>query len=461
MHTDWLQFFGRLHPLWVHLPIGFVLFAAVLQVISFYKKSPLLGTAIDIALLTGAIAALGSVLSGLFLSQSGGYNADTLSWHKWIGIAVTILLFLTWLIRRKATSRAILKISLSNWLLIICILLITIGGHLGGKMTHGDGYLTDNLPPFLQSLFGSGKKTITKKAIAELDSVRVYADIIQPIFDKHCISCHNTDKKKGELILSDKENIRQGGKSGNTIVAGNIEKSELFHRITLSPNNSKFMPAGSNNPLTPVEVFLIRDWINSGADYEKNITTAGLDEKTKFLVAAYLGIDTEKGKEIKLPAAPAVDSTVLTELRNAGLIIKALATGSNLLEVSFVMQQQRSQTEIISLLGKLQAIKQQVYRLDLSNCNLSAESIKIISGFTALNKLELQKTNLTDGATAILSNLQQLETVNAGQNSLTDNSIAAFKKMAGLKKINLWQTQISDAGYKDLQSGNNGLVIER
>ena len=100
-------------------------------------------------------------------------------------------------------------------------------------MTHGDGYLTRYMPGLLKSFFRVKNQPEHKKITPALDSVIVFADIIHPIFNNRCIGCHNPAKNKGELDLTTIEGILKGGKSGNTIVAGDLGKSELIHRITL------------------------------------------------------------------------------------------------------------------------------------------------------------------------------------------------------------------------------------
>ncbi len=71
------------------------------------------------------------------------------------------------------------------------------------------------------------------------------------------------------------------------------------------------------------------------------------------------------------------------------------------------MLQQRPANEIFSVLGKLAALKKQLYRLDISNCQLSSASIKIIADFSMLTKLEMQRTNLTNEMLSALISLQQ------------------------------------------------------
>lgn len=459
MQTEWSQFVGRFHPLLVHLPIGFVLFAALLSVIAIFKKNYRLNTAINLALLTGAISATGSSLSGYFLSSAGGYNPEVLVWHKWIGIILTILCFLAWFVRRKQQlDKPFLRLTTSNWILWICVILITVGGHLGGKMTHGEGYFTRYMPGFLKTVFGSKKQPQRKKELPVLDSVNVYADIVQPIFKNHCVSCHNVTKGKGELNLETTDGIMKGGNSGKTVVPGDVDKSELFRRITLPQHSSKFMPAEGRPPLSPIEIHFIRQWIADGADSKKNITASGSDEKTKFLIAAYLGIDAETNKEIKLPGVIPGDSATIQELRAAKLIIRPLTSQSNLLEVSFVMLQEKPVTEILPLLQKLSLLQKQLYRLDVNNCGLTKECMQVIAGYSELNKLEMQGNRLDDDAVRSLEKLQKLEILNAGQNQLTDRSIETFKKMPGLKRLNLWQTKVTDEGQKNLRVYLNELV---
>jgi Leucine-rich repeat (LRR) protein len=140
------------------------------------------------------------------------------------------------------------------------------------------------------------------------------------------------------------------------------------------------------------------------------------------------------------------------------LIVRSMAAQSNLLDVSFVMVQKSSPEQKKKILQKLLSVKEQVYRLDVSNCALGNEEMKMISGLPNLNKLELQKNNLTDETAAPLKALQQLVSLNIGQNAITDKSIAVFKQMTGLQKINLWQTQFTDEGAKKLQ--DDGVVVE-
>ena len=98
---------------------------------------------------------------------------------------------------------------------------------------------------------------------------------IRPILSNKCFSCHGPDKhdRKAELRLD----ISEGSdgayreKDGNfALKPGSIDDSELWHRI-ISEDSEEVMPPPEANKklLTVQEKELIKQWISSGAKYEK------------------------------------------------------------------------------------------------------------------------------------------------------------------------------------------------
>ena len=71
---DITTFSGHLHPLIVHLPIGFILLAVVFNILSYRKKYESLKPAIPITLLMGFISAVLACIFGYVLSTSGDYD---------------------------------------------------------------------------------------------------------------------------------------------------------------------------------------------------------------------------------------------------------------------------------------------------------------------------------------------------------------------------------------------------
>ena len=77
MLTELQPFIGRFHPLLVHLPIGFLLLAGVVEVLSRLKRfedagiSRLMPTLLALCVLSTG----GAIVTGTLLSWSGEYDA--------------------------------------------------------------------------------------------------------------------------------------------------------------------------------------------------------------------------------------------------------------------------------------------------------------------------------------------------------------------------------------------------
>jgi hypothetical protein len=155
---------------------------------------------------------------------------------------------------------------------------------------------------------------------------------IRPLLQERCIECHGEKKQKGELRLDAKVHAFKGGHDGPAILAGKAEASPLFQRLTSTDEDEKMPPKG--DPLTPSQISLIREWINSGAKWPENATDkAALTDKrlqhwsvqpikvasalaqSLDLKPEQLSIDTfieAKLRENKLTMSPQADALTLT-----------------------------------------------------------------------------------------------------------------------------------------------------
>jgi hypothetical protein len=89
------------------------------------------------------------------------------------------------------------------------------------------------------------------------------------MFDKQCVSCHNTTTHKGKIILTSFDSFSQShavSGSGPLVIAGRPEESRLW--IVCASNQPHFrMPPDSAAfvPMTPEEFGVIYRWIAQGA----------------------------------------------------------------------------------------------------------------------------------------------------------------------------------------------------
>ena len=133
---------GRLHPLLVHLPIGILLLALLLEILSGRVRHSGLKPAADLSLLIGFGCAVLSCITGLLLSQSGDYDESVVNVHQWLAISLTTvsgMLYMT--LHGKPMTRQAGALSAG------VVVLLVLTGHWGGTLTHGPGYLTANLEP--------------------------------------------------------------------------------------------------------------------------------------------------------------------------------------------------------------------------------------------------------------------------------------------------------------------------
>lgn len=223
------QLLGRLHPLIVHLPVGFIVMGLLFQWYDHKKQQ--YRQPITIIYLWATVSAVLACITGYLQYTSEGYAFDSIKMHLWTGIITTLISFFMYLrLQEKNKLDGIRRIPIRVFG-IAMLILISLTGHLGGSITHGEDYLVEPLPNSVKSALGL--EIFEEKIIALNDenweSALFYKDVINPILNNKCISCHNRKKEKGELVLNTKEGILKGGENGEIIVDNNSGESTLLH----------------------------------------------------------------------------------------------------------------------------------------------------------------------------------------------------------------------------------------
>lgn len=92
---------------------------------------------------------------------------------------------------------------------------------------------------------------------------------IRPILNDKCLSCHGGVKANGGFSLLFEEEAFDKTQSGKkAIVKGNHKRSEVYKRIVHEDPDVR-MPLDAD-PLTAIEIDLIKNWIDQGAKWEKH-----------------------------------------------------------------------------------------------------------------------------------------------------------------------------------------------
>lgn len=111
-----------------------------------------------------------------------------------------------------------------------------------------------------------GWPLLTQQAIAE---PILFQQDIAPILETHCLNCHNKRDHRGGLSLQSREAALAGGDSGPSISPGDVSSSYLLDLIT-PVDGAAEMPKESAS-LSIEQISLLRRWIETGADWPRNV----------------------------------------------------------------------------------------------------------------------------------------------------------------------------------------------
>ncbi|MFQ5548706.1 MAG: c-type cytochrome domain-containing protein [Woeseia sp.] len=103
-----------------------------------------------------------------------------------------------------------------------------------------------------------------------------FSSDVQPIFEQHCIECHDG---AGEGVAAsgfsvrNYDSIMKGTNLGKVVIPGSSMSSTLFlviaqktaPEIQMPPHHAKAWADGRGSPLSDGEVGIIQDWIDQGA----------------------------------------------------------------------------------------------------------------------------------------------------------------------------------------------------
>src|SRR5262245_27343484 len=88
-----------------------------------------------------------------------------------------------------------------------------------------------------------------------------YADHARAVMENKCFSCHNPDKKKGDLDLTTYAGVMAGGGGGSIVDPGNPDSSKLIGTVTKQVE--PYMPP-EGAPLSPADIDVLKKWIAGG-----------------------------------------------------------------------------------------------------------------------------------------------------------------------------------------------------
>lgn len=295
----------------------------------------------------------------------------------------------------------------------------------------------------------------------------VYRDVIAPIMQAKCVSCHGEEKKKGKLQLHTFAAIMKGGGDGaNTVIAKNIKDSLMLVRANLPDDDDEHMPPSDEVQLTKEEVALIKWWIETGASETATVAAtkpaADVEAALASLLAKGLPKNTASAKAAKpKPAAlTGAEKKQVDEVRAKMEALDAslmpLAQDTEQLRLGVINATDKFGDKHLALVNP---VAKHIVWADLSRSQVTDAAADTLAQMTGLERLHLENTRISDAGLGKLAGLQNLEYLNLYGTKVTDGGIAKLASAKGLRKLFVWQTGVTQNGAKALEAQIPGLKV--
>lgn len=420
----WLQVAGRMHPLLLHFPVVlWILWAAwhwlgkhvIVQDEQRYK--------IDVVLL--ACAALLSALTavpGLLLSREEGYEGDLLTQHLYGGSILSlsglVLLFFPILYRTPKRWGRVVP--------LLPVVGVVLAGHSGASLTHGSQFLTG--PLHIQS-------ALPMVAFAD---ARLFDHGVQPILEAKCYSCHNEGKRKGELLMTTREGLLAGGKSGAMWDTANPSASLMLQRIHLPLEAEEHMPPKGKLQLTDEEKTILDAWVALGASFDQKFAALPQDHILYSWASARWSSPPQGTGAYRYPA---YDDALVQKLNTQYCVIYPIAQDAQ----SLVVQFYGSGGFSAGSLEALEPLRRNIAHLNLSRMPLTDDMLKVVARMEGLEILQLNHTPVTSKGLAHLSSLQHLQKISLNGTSLDAAGAEVLLALPALQVVHAGNTRLTPA----------------
>jgi len=436
MHTL-IEFFGRLHPLLLHTPLGILPAVAILELLSLRAlNEPPLRTARLLLWWVFALSAVLAAATGVVLSRESEYGGQLLDRHFYLGIALAGLSVAAAALATKSS----VKLRLGLLSLVGIVMIPT--GHLGASLTHGEGFLT---APFRQPTPPAGVGA-TPLGVAE---ETWFSARIMPIFENACVSCHNESKAKGGLMLHSYDAMMKGATAGAVVVPSDPEGSELLHRITLPTGDEFRMPPDGKAGLTKEEIAAISDWIRAGASGIAKPPAGGPAEPPRPTPQA----GSVPFVPITLSGEPA---TAIRKLRESGCVVERRTMNDDALVITLASTlSNAAAVELLSPLGP------SITDLTWPGATPDDSLLRAIRSMPRLDRLDLRGARPHDKALSALAGHPTLATLNLSGSSIGEEGLlATLESLPSLRMVFLWGSGVKPESAAALVAARPKLVVD-
>ena len=430
---DWLQVVGRMHPMFLHFPIVLLIVSFVTLWLPIQKENEWL----YFLWLCAALSAVITSIMGLLLSLQESSDSNILNLHKWGGIGISLFGTIFYWFHSFFRNKEVVGKTFT----VLATTCIIISAHWGADITHGKNFI---LAP------------VEKKEVVPIDQAIVFKDIIKPILDAKCMSCHGEASKKGGLLLENVAGVLQGRKTGPLFIPGKPSESLIIQRIHLPADNKKHMPPASKEQLTEDEASLLWAWISSNAVTDKKLTSFPVEDSFRILATHYLVPSDDYVPNQPVYDFTAADESKIRSLNNNYRVIEQLGKNSPALSVNFYGKTVYTSEALQELLP----LKDQIIDLNVAHMPVKNDDLKTIQQMMHLRKLNLNYTDISNEGLLQLSNLKDLEELSLSGTSVGSEALQKLLSLLRLNSLVIWDTKIDSTQAATLRSRYKKVNIE-
>ncbi len=444
-----ISFLGRFHPLILHLPIGLMALAIILDILRVLPKSwgLILPKSTWLHVLTTLTATL-AVIHGILLFISGGYDGSALAekhligacvFTSIIGITAILMLLVSWV-----ESKNFLGLITT----FIAFITLSIASHDGASLTHGEKYLSQYAPNFLKPILEPGYEEEEESEVdvdVPIEDKNIYTNVIEPIFERTCMECHKESKSKGKLRMDAYELLLVGGNEGPSLVPHSIEDSLIIQRINLPLEDDEHMPPEGKPQNTSQEIAILEWWISIGAPVDGSLQS---HQPPAQILSFIKGSGDEVVQIVEEPKEKKqeVDIIKLNELvqnfnqNHPGQLAIMSKNSDALIYTSFSDPQDIND----NTLKALSVFGPQLQDVSLSQSKITNQGlIDLLKVAPHIKALSLNNCAIGDQVTDELLSLKQLESLNLYGTEITDKSVRKILSIETLNSLYLANTNTS------------------
>lgn len=447
--SDWFVLFGRTHPLVIHLPIGMLFIAVFFETLDWWRSETTFSGALYWVWLFVSATALIACIAGFVLVSEGAYEQDVVDVHQWLGVSVALVsVFMS-----VCHVRGLLVPRHRTIVSMLALALVALTGHFGGTLTHG----ADFFGTAVKAVFGiensEALEAPPKRTISNPAQAVVYPDLIQPIMEQKCYSCHSSKKQKGKLRVDSYPLMLRGGKNGTSLVAGNPEESELYKRLVLPKGDKLHMPPKGKSQLTKAEIDLIHWWIRDGRASETVKVAEVVQTDAIAAVLAHLTGVAATDSVVQFNELPDeqpgdLQESELAPLRQAGLIVSRFSPGSPFVTINCVNVPDFDDSQVDLLLS----IANHVVWLKIGSTRITDRGLQRLDKLTNLTRLSMEHTAITDEGLTVLTSFKHLVYLNLVGTQVTDKGLSPITKLELLRSVYFWRSKVTANGVSAVKA---------